>query len=504
MTQDDALFAVIWDRLTDPRTVTLIRHAIDQDVVLDTWMNGEREEAVDEEAEEILSRNAEEFAAQAMATKALFPRLPMPEGYQRALFHELLSAIALYQAQKRKGFREVDGPIAQGAVGILREFVQSAEEGLTSAGVYYFLLSAHEDLNAIHYYQRMKRQDFLLGSMHRPWSNTVLTNQMGQYLQAGLIRTVFTGDGEMLELTDRGRETLQRLRQVLEDAGEFEWRSNAQRWVIFNETDYDTVFNTVIPDVARITREYIESLDIPPNGTVLEIGAGTGRATVELGLANRVGKAGGTLVALEPSAALMPTLRRKCEEQGIANVRIVQGTAEALPFPDHSFDMVVSVGVLPFTDLGRTVAEMRRVAKPGGQVTSAFGVKGDVMAIPMVAHWFRPLQSMAATLQVPMGERQGVPAGAVEREFRRAGLDQVFTRQTSTRVLATDHEKFLQFFVRGGAFFQNILSRLPFQERWQVIHMLEKTGEELAATTSPEEQQALWPVEYVYGMVPGQ
>lgn len=492
----------VMERLTDPRTAALIRRAIERDVVLDTWMCGELEETVDEEAEEVLSHSAAALAALAEADGALFPGVTMPSGYTQALFHELLSSMALYQAQKRKGVREVDGPLAREAVGILRGFAQEAEGGLTDVASCYFVLSAHEDLNAIHYYQRMKREDFLLGHLHRPWSHMVLTNQMGQYLQTGLIRIIFSGDGEMLELTGPGREALQRLQRILTDAGEFEWRSNAQRWVIFNETNYDIVFNTVIPDVARVTRDYIESLEIPPGAAVLEIGAGTGRATVELGLADRVREAGGTLTALEPSASLMQTLRAKCQDRGLAHVRLVQGAAEDLPFADRSFDVVLSVGVLPFTDLERTAAEMVRVTKPGGLVTSAFGGKGDVMAIPMVARWFRPLHSLAASLQVPPGERQGVAVEAVETAFRAVGLTQVVSLTSQIRVVASDYRKFLQFFVRGGAFFQNILSRLPYQERQQIVQLLERTGEELAASTTAEEQQALWPVGSLYGRAP--
>lgn len=66
-----------------------------------------------------------------------------------------------------------------------------------------FVISAHEDLNAIRYYRRMKREDRLLGTLHRPWSDMMLTNQLDVYLRIGLVQVTFTGEGEMLELTDR-------------------------------------------------------------------------------------------------------------------------------------------------------------------------------------------------------------------------------------------------------------------------------------------------------------
>lgn len=83
------------------------------------------------------------------------------------------------------------------------------------------------------------------------------------------------------------------LRNLLEEAGEFEWRSNAQRWVIFGETDYDRVFKTIFPDMDPFTSNYVGSLEILPGANVLEIGAGTGRTTVDLGLAAKVADMGG-------------------------------------------------------------------------------------------------------------------------------------------------------------------------------------------------------------------
>jgi SAM-dependent methyltransferase len=60
----------------------------------------------------------------------------------------------------------------------------------------------------------------------------------------------------------------------------------------------------------------------------------------------------------------------RLEMSGIADAdaRVVQGSALAIPHPDESFDVVVSIGCLHHTgDLGAAVQEVRRVLRPGGE-----------------------------------------------------------------------------------------------------------------------------------------
>lgn len=503
ITVDRELREVILERLSDPETVGIVRRALAQGVVLDTWMHGEDEERMDEGALAALAVAAEHLTEEALLTEAVFPRYPMPQGYVRAAFHELLSSTALFVAQQRKGRREVALPEAREAVERLSRFVGQEPERLTAAGVLFGVISAHEDLNAIAYYGRMGKEDFLLGRLHRPWSNLVLSDQLELYLRAGLVEEFFTGDGQMVALTEAGRDVLDRLHRVLREAGELEWRSNNQRWVIFSELSYDEVINRVSPDAAAVTRAYLESLGLRPGTRVLEVGAGTGRATVDLGLSDLVAP-GGEVVALDPSAVLLQKLERKCRERGVGNVRAVQGVAEELPFPDGSFDAAVAVASLHFTDAPRAVAEMVRVTRPGGLVSAAAPPpEFDVRKIPVVAQWFQPLTTVADHLGVPFGERRGFPPGVLERLFREAGLAEVRLARYPLILSAEDHRAFLAFFLKGAAFFQNILCRLPYAERWAIIRRLEEMGDELAATTPPEEKRHVFEAEAVYGRVPG-
>src|SRR2546422_196531 len=53
---------------------------------------------------------------------------------------------------------------------------------------------------------------------------------------------------------------------------------------------------------------------------------------------------------------------------GVPPARSREGSAEAIPLPDHSFDIVFSSTVMEEVDADRMMAELVRIAKPGGSV----------------------------------------------------------------------------------------------------------------------------------------
>jgi ubiquinone/menaquinone biosynthesis C-methylase UbiE len=113
------------------------------------------------------------------------------------------------------------------------------------------------------------------------------------------------------------------------------------------------------------------------SGRVLEIGAGTG---LNLPLyADDV-----ELVLSEPEAPMAARLRRRLASQG-RRAEVVQAPGERLPFPDGSFDTVVGTLVLcTVPDVAATLAEARRVLRPGGSLLFLEHVRSDD---PAVARW---------------------------------------------------------------------------------------------------------------------
>lgn len=335
--------------VTEDEAVQLIRDALATGVVLDTWMNGEQEEDISVEALQGLTEAERVRVQPAIAKGAVI-------GLANVLlaFHEIVMATALYRAQQRKGRRAVDRADVSAALERVDAFVAHHPLGWVALRTFYLIISTHEDFNALEYYGSMPLQDFLLGNLHRPWSDGVFRTQLAHYQRLGLVHVYFRGSGDMVMLTDAGRAVLDQLRRILDRAGELSWRAEAQRWTIFGELNYDVVIARVFPDFNDRTRDYLSSVAVRPGMQVLEVGCGTGRVTVDLGLCERVGDSG-RVVALDPSRTLLDRLEAKQKAAGITNVEAIQGRAERLPFPDDTFDVTLAVASLHFTDVEQAI-----------------------------------------------------------------------------------------------------------------------------------------------------
>jgi ubiquinone/menaquinone biosynthesis C-methylase UbiE len=113
-------------------------------------------------------------------------------------------------------------------------------------------------------------------------------------------------------------------------------------------------------------------------GDVVEIGAGTG-ANLQY-----YGSVADRLVLTEPEEPMVQRLRRHAASNG-SPAEVVQAPAEALPFPDDSFDTAVTtLALCTVEDQDRAIGELRRVLRPGGRLLFLEHVRSDD---PKLARW---------------------------------------------------------------------------------------------------------------------
>ena len=108
---------------------------------------------------------------------------------------------------------------------------------------------------------------------------------------------------------------------------------------------------------------------LEPGERVLDLGCGAG--TDSLVVAQMVGPEG-HVTGIDMTPEMLAKARASAAEMGAENVEFVEGEAESLPFPDESFDVVISNGVIDLIpDKAAVFSELYRVLVPGGRIQIA-------------------------------------------------------------------------------------------------------------------------------------
>jgi ubiquinone/menaquinone biosynthesis C-methylase UbiE len=80
----------------------------------------------------------------------------------------------------------------------------------------------------------------------------------------------------------------------------------------------------------------------------------------------------GSVVGIDMTPAMLAKARRAAAELGVTHADFIEGEVESLPFPDESFDVVISNGVIDLIpDKDAVYSEVYRVLVPGGRVQIA-------------------------------------------------------------------------------------------------------------------------------------
>jgi len=147
---------------------------------------------------------------------------------------------------------------------------------------------------------------------------------------------------------------------------------------------YDLMNDLMSLGIHRIWKRYfVATSQAKPGDRVLDLAGGTG--DIAALIKPRIGETG-TLVLGDINGNMLRVGRERMIDRGlVAGFEYVQCNAEALPFPDHNFDLVtIAFGLRNVTDKPTALREMYRVLKIGGQarILEFSEVKAD---------WFKPV-----------------------------------------------------------------------------------------------------------------
>jgi ubiquinone/menaquinone biosynthesis C-methylase UbiE len=197
---------------------------------------------------------------------------------------------------------------------------------------------------------------------------------------------------------------------------------------------------------------------------VLDLASGTGEPGITL--AQRIAP-GGRVTAVDLSADLLELAARRASDKNLSNFSIQRADAHHLPFSDQTFDLATCrFGVMFFADVQQSLAELRRVLKPG---TRACFVVWGSFAQPYWETTMKVVQKYAGGDYLEPGGADPFrfsAEGSLSKALRAAGFRDV---EESARavpwVWRGTAEEVFEYATAVSVPFRSMLDRVP-AEKW--------------------------------------
>jgi SAM-dependent methyltransferase len=159
-------------------------------------------------------------------------------------------------------------------------------------------------------------------------------------------------------------------------------------------------FGKIAKSNHREAEAFVERLEVAPGAQVLDLACGTGNLSIPLA------RRGARVTGVDIAPNLLEQARERAREENL-EISFEEGDAEQLPYPDASFDAVVSMfGAMFAPQHELVVAECARVLKPGGMLAMANWTPGSLpgrmfqvtaqhagapLGVAPPAHWGHPM-----------------------------------------------------------------------------------------------------------------
>ena len=203
----------------------------------------------------------------------------------------------------------------------------------------------------------------------------------------------------------------------------------------------------------------LEVIELRENMRVLDIGSGSGFPSIEI--AQRLGTSG-DVYAVDPWETAVDRARQKMRQWNVANLHLVEGRAETLPFEARFFDLVVSNnGTNNVDDEERVFAEIGRVARPGAQLVLTMNLPGTMREFYDVFEQVLAARGLSA-------ERNRIAAHILEKRKPVPHMRALIERH-GFEIVRVDEAAFGLRFVDGTAMLRHSLIRVGFLGSWTAL-----------------------------------
>jgi len=149
-------------------------------------------------------------------------------------------------------------------------------------------------------------------------------------------------------------------------------------------------YGKIAAELRDSSEEFIARIPISPGERLIDIGCGTGQVAIP------AARRGAEVTGIDIAVPSIAAARERAAADGL-DIRFDVGDAEALPYEDGRFDIVVSlIGAMFAPDPDRTAEEMLRVCRPLGRI-----VMGNWTPDGFIGRMFRTVAAHAPPPEMP-------------------------------------------------------------------------------------------------------